>query len=187
MAQRVCPWWLGYGLLFPFRKLVEHPTRMLGPWVRDGMLVVEPGCGMGYFTLDLARMVGPAGRVVALDLQQRMLATLRRRAVRAGLAERIDTRLTAPTHLGLDDLAGKADLALAIHMVHEVPDQRAFYREMSVVLKPGATLLVIEPKGHVSAFELESSVQAAIAAGLDLVEGPISGAPRSAALRRPRA
>lgn len=74
MAKHVCPWWLGYWLVSPLRRLWEHPVRMLGPFVREGMLVLEPGCGMGFFTLDLARMVGPRGRVVAVDVQERMLA-----------------------------------------------------------------------------------------------------------------
>lgn len=187
MAQHVCPWWLGYGLLLPFRRLLEHPTRMLAPWVREGMLVVEPGCGMGYFTLDLARLVGPAGRVVAVDVQERMLAALRRRAARAGLAERIDARLADSANLGLGDLAGTADLALAIHMIHEVPDQAALFGELLAALRPGAPLLVIEPKGHVSAVELGASIELAVAAGLEVIQRPIAGAPRSALLRRPRA
>lgn len=185
MAHRVCPWWLGYGLLVPFRRLLEDPVRLLGPWVRDGMLVVEPGCGMGYFTLDLARMVGPAGRVVAVDVQERMLGGLRRRADRAGLDGRIETRLAGPQGLGLGDLAGQADLALAIHVVHEVPDARAFFAEVWAALRPGALLLVIEPKGHVSEASLELSLQAAIAAGFEVAERPLAGKPRSAVLRRP--
>ncbi|HPS79657.1 MAG TPA: methyltransferase domain-containing protein, partial [Thermoanaerobaculaceae bacterium] len=103
MAHGVCPWWLGYGLLVPFRRLLENPVRLLGPWVKEGMLVVEPGCGMGFFTLDLANMVGPSGRVVAVDVQERMLAGLRRRAARAGLAGQVETRLADPKGLGLGD------------------------------------------------------------------------------------
>ena len=185
MVQRVCPWWLGYGLLVPFRRLLEDPVRLLGPWVRDGMLVMEPGCGMGFFTLDLARMVGPSGRVVAVDVQERMLAGLRRRAARAGLAGRVETRLAGPQGLGLGDLAGQADLALAIHVVHEVPDARAFFAELWAALKPGAPLLVIEPKGHVSEAGLEASIQTAIGAGFEVAERPLAGKPRSAVLRRP--
>lgn len=187
MAQHVCPWWLGYGLLLPFRRLLEHPTRMLGPWVRDGMLVVEPGCGMGYFTLDLARMVGPTGRVVAVDVQERMLAGLRRRAARAGLGERIETRLAGPSGLGLGDLAGTADLALAIHMVHEVSDQAALFGELLAALRPGAPLLVIEPKGHVSEADFEASMQEAARAGFVVAERGLAGKPRAAVLRRPSA
>jgi ubiquinone/menaquinone biosynthesis C-methylase UbiE len=187
MAHSVCPWWLGYSLLLPLRRLVEPPTRLLGPWVREGMLVIEPGCGMGFFTLDLARMVGGTGRVVAVDVQERMLAGLRRRAARAGLTERVETRLATAEGLGLADLAGRVDLVVAIHVVHEVPDTRAFFAELTAALKPGAVLLVIEPKGHVSAAQLERSLEAAVAAGLELVERPVAGKPRSMVLRRPAA
>jgi SAM-dependent methyltransferase len=78
--SHTCPWWFGYFLLSPIRRFVQKPTRILRPFVRTGMLVVEPGCGMGFFTLDLVRMVGPQRRVVAADLQEKMLAGLRRRA-----------------------------------------------------------------------------------------------------------
>ena len=66
MAAHVCPPWIGYFLLNPLRKLVENPRGIFEPFVREGMTVLEPGCAMGFFTLPLARMVGPSGRVVAL-------------------------------------------------------------------------------------------------------------------------
>lgn len=83
--QRVYPWWLGYLLVSPLRRLSQNPGKVLAPYVREGMTVLEPGRGMGFFTLELARLVGPSGRVVAVDIQPRMLAGLRRRAARAGL------------------------------------------------------------------------------------------------------
>ena len=82
MASHLCPWWFGYLLVNPLRRLRQDPRRLLGPFVRDGMVVLEPGCGMGFFTLEAARMVGPDGRVVAVDVQPRMLAGLERRAAR---------------------------------------------------------------------------------------------------------
>ena len=94
MAEHgVCPWWVGYILASPIRKLVQDPARMLKPFVRVGMTVLEPGPGMGFFTLELARLVGPEGRVIAVDVQPQMIAGLRRRAERAGLIDRIDIRL----------------------------------------------------------------------------------------------
>ena len=68
--HRVCPWWLGYWLVNPLRRFLEDPGSLYGELIREGMTVLEPGCGMGYFTLDLARRVGPSGRVVALDVQE---------------------------------------------------------------------------------------------------------------------
>ena len=107
-------------LVSPLRRLWQHPVKTLQPFVGPGMVVLEPGCGMGYFTLDLARMTDPDGRVVAVDLQPEMLDGLRRRARRAGLLDRIDVRLAEPTRLGLKDLVGRVDVALALHVVHEL-------------------------------------------------------------------
>ncbi len=132
-----CPYWLGFLLLNPLRRLMEDPRTILAPYVREGMTVLEPGCAMGFFTLELARLVGPNGRVVAVDLQEKMLENLRRRAQKAGLAERIETRLAPDGRLAVADLAGKVDLAVAIHMVHEVTDQAAFFAMVFAALKPG--------------------------------------------------
>ncbi|MBC8457841.1 MAG: class I SAM-dependent methyltransferase, partial [Deltaproteobacteria bacterium] len=92
MAEHVCPYWVGYLLLNPLRKLLENPDKILGPFVQEGMTVLEPGCGMGYFTLPLARMVGPKGRIVAVEIQQKMLSALERRARKEGVLDRIDLR-----------------------------------------------------------------------------------------------
>jgi predicted O-methyltransferase YrrM len=58
--------------------------------------VLEPGPGMGSFTLELARRVGPNGRVIAVDVQPRMIAGLKRRLAKAGLLERVDARIAPP-------------------------------------------------------------------------------------------
>ena len=99
------------------------------------MLVLEPGPGMGFFTLELARRVGASGRVVAVDIQPRMLDGLKRRARKAGLLERIDVRLAEPHSMGLIDLAGKVDFALAFAVVHEMPNTSSFFSEASKALK----------------------------------------------------
>ena len=85
MSHKVCPWWLGRLLASPARRLVHDPAAILPPFVTAGMTVLEPGPGMGFFTLELARLVGPRGKVVAVDVQPRMLSGLRRRAAKAGL------------------------------------------------------------------------------------------------------
>jgi SAM-dependent methyltransferase len=84
----ICPWWAGYILASPMRKLAQNPARLLEPFVHTGTTVLEPGPGMGFFTLELARLVGPEGRVIAVDVQPHMIASLRRRAERARLIDR---------------------------------------------------------------------------------------------------
>jgi len=148
------------------------------------MVVFEPGCAMGFFTLPLARMVGPEGKVVAVDLEPRMLATLERRAHRAKLAERIEIRQCEADRLGITDLTERVDFCSAIHVVHEVPDPEGFFGEIRRSLKPEAKLLVIEPKGHVSAEDFEHFVTVAEEVGLRRVESPHIRGDRDALFER---
>jgi ubiquinone/menaquinone biosynthesis C-methylase UbiE len=172
MAHAVCPWWLGYFLVVPLRRLLQDPAAILAPLVREGMTVLEPGPGMGFFTLEAARRVGERGRVVAVDLQPKMLSALRRRAERAGLAARLETREARADRLGVEDLAGKVDLVLALLVVHEVPDPAALFAELRPTLAPGGRVLFVEPRGHVSTAAFEESLAAAGREGLRWLPGP---------------
>jgi SAM-dependent methyltransferase len=172
MAQRVCPWWLGYLLASPIRRWFEDPAKLLAPYVREGMTVLEPGPGMGFFTLDLARLVGPSGRVVVVDLQPRMIASLKRRATRAGLLVRLDVRIASPNSLGVADLAGAVDFSLVFAVVHELPAVETFFAELALASKPGASLLLAEPTGHVNAAQFEAELQAAAKAGFVVAGRP---------------
>jgi SAM-dependent methyltransferase len=180
----VCPWWLGYLLISPLRRLFEPPARILAPYVSDGMTVLEPGPGMGFFTLDLARLVGGTGRVIAVDLQPLMLRGLRRRAAAAGLLERIDARLAQPNSLEVADLKGQVDLVFACHMVHELPNAAAFFVEAAAALKPAGTLLLVEPSGHVAPAQFEAELKAASAAGLAVTSRPSIRRSRAALLAK---
>lgn len=157
---------MGYVLASPLRRLGHNPGKILGPLVNAGMNVFEIGPGMGFFTLPLARMVGPAGRVVCVDIQANMIASLQKRALKAGLAGRIDARVCESASLGIRDLTGRMDFVLAFAVVHEVPDARRLFAEIAQAMKPGARCLVAEPKMHISAEEFEQTLAAASEAGL---------------------
>jgi ubiquinone/menaquinone biosynthesis C-methylase UbiE len=172
MSHRVCPWWLGYFLASPIRKLFQDPARLLAPHVREGMTVLEPGPGMGFFTLELARRVGPGGRVVAVDIQEQMLAGLLRRARRAGLVDRVEARLASSDSLRIDDLAGQVDLVVAFAVLHELPEVGRFFSEVRRALAPAGKVLVAEPAGHVSAADFEATLAAARRAGFRSEPGP---------------
>jgi ubiquinone/menaquinone biosynthesis C-methylase UbiE len=166
MAERVCPWWMGPLLLNPLRSWRVKPERLLSRYVRDGMTVLEPGPGMGFFTLSLARLVGTQGRVIAVDIQPKMIDALQRRAQKAALDSRIETRLVLRDSLGIGDLAGAVDFVLAFAMVHELPSAERFFRETAAVMKPGASMLLVEPKGHVKNDKFLKELAAATDAGL---------------------
>jgi ubiquinone/menaquinone biosynthesis C-methylase UbiE len=187
-GHRVCPWWLGYLLACPLRRLWQDPTKVLGPYVGEGMTVLEPGPGMGFFTLELARRVGPSGRVVAVDIQPKMLERLKRRAAKAGVADRVDTRLAGPASMGLADLAGKVDFIAAFAVVHEMPDAPGFFAEAFQALKPGGRMLLVEPGGHVKSADFDGEIRAAAAAGLrESGRRPPVGKSHTALLEKPPA
>jgi SAM-dependent methyltransferase len=172
MAKRVCPWWLGYLLASPVRRWLQDPAEVVAPYVHEGMTVLEPGPGMGFFTLELARRVGPTGRVIAVDMQPKMISSLKRRAARAGLASRLDARVVTQKSMGVTDLAGTVDFTLAFALVHELPDPGPFFVEVAAASKVGATLLFAEPPGHVKPAEFEAELQFAIKAGFAVTSRP---------------
>ncbi len=184
MAQRVCPYWVGYFLLNPLRRLFQNPDKILSPFVTCGMTVLDIGPGMGFFSLPLAEIVGRDGKVICIDIQEKMLAALERRAQDAHLAERLVIRLGTPTSLGLDDFQGRVDFALAFAVVHEVPDIPGLFAEVFQVLKPGAHCLVAEPKFHVTMKKFERSLAMAKQQGFSMVESPRIAWSHTALLRK---
>ena len=163
--HHVCPWWIGYLIAIPLRKLAENPETILAPFARPGMTAVDIGSAFGFFSLPLARMVGPSGRVVCVDVQARMLSTLARRARRRHVDHIIQTHLASQESFGLAHLQGQADLVLAIHVVHETAYPRRFSSQVRDLLRPGGTFLLAEPTWHVSAEEFESTRQLALDLG----------------------
>ncbi len=156
----------------PSGGFMENPKQILGPYVQPGMTVVEPGSGMGFFTLPMARMVGPRGRVICVDIEKRMLSRLMKRARKARLANRIEAHICNDGDLGLQAWAEKVDLVAVIHVIHEVPDQSAFLSQVHNLLKPSSRLLVLEPKGHVDAEAFKATLEHARRIGFKELETP---------------
>jgi ubiquinone/menaquinone biosynthesis C-methylase UbiE len=169
LHNRVCPWWLGYMLVSPLRRLLYDPEKMLRPYIGEGMNVLDIGCGMGFFSIPAARMVGKTGKVVCVDLQGKMIRGLLRRSDKAGLSDRIDARVCQQDALALDDLAGKIDFALAFALIHEVRDKERLLSEISAAMKQNGRLLISEPKGHVSRKSFDQTVSTAEGAGFRVV------------------
>ena len=157
-----CPVWLAGMLESPLRKAMHRPEKLLAGLVTPGMTVLDLGCGPGYFSLGMARLVGPQGRVIAVDMQPAMLARVRAHAEKEGLRERITLHQCTPARIGL---AEQVDFALAFWMVHEVPDRQAFLSEVYGLLKPGTRLFIVEPKLHEIESSFKETLRIAAAAG----------------------
>jgi len=150
MEEHVCPWWLGYLLASPLRKLIQNPLTILSDHVSEGMTALDVGSAMGYFSIPMARLVGSTGKVICVDLQEKMIASLKKRIGKAGLVDRMETRVCSRDSLGIDDLTDTIDFALAFALVHEVPDKQGLFQQVCRALKPGKLFMIAEPAGHVS-------------------------------------
>ena len=180
MEEKVCPVWIGYLLLSPFRKLSQNPHKILAPHVKPGIKVLDIGCAMGFFSLPMARMVGSQGKVACVDVQEKMIKTLQKRARKAGLLNRIETKVCDHDSFGLDYLKGEIDFALAFAVVHEVPDAANLCSAIYETLKHTGKLLVAEPNGHVSGQDFETTISIAEQNGFKLIDRPHIGRSRAA-------
>ena len=168
-THEICTWWHAYSFDNPLRKLVHSPRKVLGAYVKEGMTVMDVGCGMGHFSIGMAKLVGNSGKVIAVDLQQKMLDVMLKRARRAGVADRIFPHLCDADNIGV---AEPADFILAFWMVHEVGDQKDFFNQLKSVLASGGKILMAEPRFHVKAEDVDQSIKVAETCGLRCIGQP---------------
>jgi ubiquinone/menaquinone biosynthesis C-methylase UbiE len=178
-GKHTCPRWLCFTFDNLLRRLFQNPEQILRPYIAEGITVLDIGPGMGYFSIPLARMVGPRGRVIAVDIQPEMLSALQKRAKRAAIDQRIAIHLCKVDSLGLDV---KADFALAFWMLHEVPNPLSFFKEMRSILKASGKLLVSEPAIHVTSKMYAKNIEIAISNGFKVIAEPKIFLSRSALL-----
>ncbi|NDV18851.1 methyltransferase domain-containing protein [Pseudodesulfovibrio sp. JC047] len=177
----VMSWRKQWTLNNPVRGMLQSPNKMFGHLVEPGMQVVDTGCGTGFFSLALARMVGRTGTVTAVDLQAEALEVLQDKARQAGLNHIIKTRHCEAHDIG--DLP-KADFALAAYMVHEVPDVTRYFERMAACVKQHCLMVVVEPKFHVSTADFQKEIDVAIKAGFELEALPAIFMSRAAVLTK---
>ena len=165
----VCPVAIAGSLDNRIRRWLQDPHKILGPYVKEGMTVLDVGCGPGFFSIELAQMVGKSGRVIASDLQEGMLRKLSEKIKGTELEERITLHKCEKSKLGLSE---DVDFVLAFYMVHEIPDQKGFFNEIKAMLKPNGQIFIVEPPFHTSKTAFEGTVKTARDAGFIAVERP---------------
>ena len=130
------------GALFldnPIRRLIQPPSELIGKLsLNINDVVVDFGCGPGYYTVDLAKK---AKKVVAVDLSFEMLKKAQKKAEKAGV-KNIQFLQSDGKSLKLED--GSVDKILLVTVYHEVGESEVVLREFGRVLKPEGKLIVVE-------------------------------------------
>ncbi|MGB3460067.1 MAG: class I SAM-dependent methyltransferase [Halobacteriota archaeon] len=168
--KRVCPIKRAGGLDNRVRRLLQNPQKILGNYVKEGMTALDLGCGPGFFSVEMAIMVGESGLVIATDLQEGMLQKLKNKIRGTEIEKRIKLHKCEEDKIGVTE---NVDFVLAFYMVHEVPDQKKFFEEIKSILKAKGKALIVEPKlFHVSKGAFKEAIKKAKEIGLEPVEKP---------------
>ena len=165
----VCPTALSGSLDNSIRKFFQNPRKLLGKYIKPGMTVMDLGCGPGFFSIEMAKMLNGSGKVIAADLQEGMLMKVNRKIAGTSLAQQIILHQCQENRIGIHE---KADFILAFYMIHEVPDQGKLFNELKSILKPDGTMFIVEPKFHVSKSAFESMVILIEKSGFEIIERP---------------
>jgi ubiquinone/menaquinone biosynthesis C-methylase UbiE len=168
--NRVCPVELSGSLDGKLRKWFQNPSKIVSPYVKNGYRALDVGCGPGFFTIELAKLVGRSGKVIAADLQQGMLDKLKTKIEGTELQERIALVKCEKDRINVEE---QVDFILTFYMVHEVPDKIGFLKQLHQILSKEGKYLLVEPKlFHVSAKEFKATLKAAQDAGFQIQSGP---------------
>lgn len=168
--NRVCPVELAGSLDNKIRRWFQNPQKILARYIKEGMKVLDIGCGPGFFSIELAKMVGKTGKVFSVDLQEGMLQKIRNKIQGTELEDRIKLIKSDGDQINIPE---KVDFILAFYMVHEVPNKDRFFEALKKVLNEKGQILIVEPKFfHVTKKEFDSTMQIAEKAGLKEFQAP---------------
>jgi ubiquinone/menaquinone biosynthesis C-methylase UbiE len=167
--NRVCPVERAGGLDNRVRSWLQNPRKILNPYVKEGMTVLDLGCGPGFFSIEIARLLKGSGKVIAADLQQGMLDKLHQKIKGTAFVQRIVLHRCNSDSINLTE---KADFVLAFYMVHEVPDQEKLFKELKEILNPDGRILIVEPNFHVSKTAFDEMLAKTKNAGFEILDRP---------------
>jgi ubiquinone/menaquinone biosynthesis C-methylase UbiE len=167
--HRVCPAKRAWTLDNRIRRWLQDPQKILEPYIREGMTVLDMGCGPGFFSIEIAKMVGKSGSVIAADLQEGMLQKLKDKIQGTEFEGRITLHKCEEFKIGVSE---NVDFVLAFYVVHELRSQKDFFEEIKSILKPDGHVFIVEPLLHVSKRAFEETVKIAHNAGFTPIERP---------------
>jgi ubiquinone/menaquinone biosynthesis C-methylase UbiE len=142
-------------LTYKLRDLLQNPQLSLEKArLGKGMSVVDYGCGPGSFTIPAAELVGPEGKVFAVDIHPLAISSVSQKALRKGLRN-VQTIVVQGYDTGIQD--SSIDRVLLIDTIHRIEDPAALFREIHRMLKPDGLLFM--EKGHMAMSEQKQLVE----------------------------
>ena len=167
--KRICPVERAGGLDNKFRRLIQNPYKILNPYIEKGMTVLDVGCGPGFFSIDIANMVGESGRVIASDIQEEMLQIVQNRIKGSEIENRILLHKSEENKIGISE---QVDFILLFYMVHEVPNKETFFNEIKTIIRQNGKILIVEPPFHVSKIEFNKMLKLTTDIGFANIDMP---------------
>ncbi len=126
----------------PERDAWQKPDQLVASLdLQPGMVVADIGAGTGYLNQRLATAVGPEGRVVAVDIEPKLVEYMAKRAIEEKTPQ-VEARLTEPAESGLKP--AEADRVLLVDVYHHIQDREAYFRALRPALKPDGVLAIVD-------------------------------------------
>lgn len=152
-----------------FRLLLQNPGKILRKYIHPGMSILDLGCGTGYFTLEIARLLNNHGKVIASDVQMGMLEILQQKLQNSELQSLIEIHKSEEHTLCYTE---KVDFILAFYSFHEMEYIDRIICELTKIVKPETKILISEQKFHVSRNTFETIINKMENNGFEICERP---------------
>jgi ubiquinone/menaquinone biosynthesis C-methylase UbiE len=151
------------------RFILQNPRRILKKYIHPGMTVLDLGCGTGYFTLDIAKLLEKKGKVIAADVQIGMLDILVHKLGYSELQNQIQIHNNQENTLNLTE---KVDFILAFYAFHEMKYLDSIINELQKILIPETKIFISEQRFHVSKYTFNTIVQKMENIGFEICKRP---------------
>jgi len=150
----VCPLAMAGMLDSKIRNFFHNPNKILKPYIRQNMTIMDIGCGTGVFSTKAAELLEGTGKVISVDMQEGMLEKLKNKIKGRVIEKNIVLHKCTQDRLNITE---NADLVLMIYVVHEVPNKENMFNEILPLINKNGLLMIIEPK-FVSKNEFEKII-----------------------------
>jgi|WetSurMetagenome_2_1015567.scaffolds.fasta_scaffold34864_1 ubiquinone/menaquinone biosynthesis C-methylase UbiE len=169
MKTDVCPSSKYPKLESKFRKFIHNPQKIFSKYIKPGGSAIDIGCGPGFFTIELAKLVGEKGTVIGTDIQDEAITIINNKIKNTPLEKVVKAVKSSPESIGVTE---KLDFILNFYVLHEVKNMKKFIEEIKFMMKPESIYMLVEPKGHVNKNEFAEELDIIKNTGFKLIESP---------------